>query len=526
MIALFIIIIMAIALIATAGYGIMALMDSSSIAINLQRNVVRLDIIGSAIRAGIRMEDGRVLVPVSNDYSTRLTTSVAPFSKTTWGKDIIYCPVSPNGPVAGNEEHILGDDYSVTTRIVGGLTYVSGGGPGDQTLLEIMRARHVIALLISPDINGSHPTPKCSDVTFANEMFSVTGGDVTPINDVQTAGNGFGRVFVLSATGDIPPGAIAINSVESAASYITNYGLPDATIRLPAGVHPIGYKAFVDLQEAVSGRTIRLIGSGGAVLKVDYANAAGIASDALMRVNGTMEITGVAIKGYKGDVEAVDIVADIAPAGVLSLIDASVGGLRVSGGKAYLGSGSTVSPLYSAAARAEPVIAFGGQIFAAANTNAVVSSSAALFGMKASGGDIAVAGPIFMSLAPSGKAFATFGGGRVTAGSSSATVRVNLAAAAAVEPSITMSDKVSLSGTGLKRNLVTSGVIACADGAASCDAVCPQDSVIAWGECGSSNGHPLASFGADDAGAGWSCRWSVPAGVVAPTAKAVCTALP
>jgi hypothetical protein len=531
MIAIFIIIVMAIALIGAAGYGIMALMDSSGISVAIQRNVVRMDIVSAAIRAGVRMDNGRVLVPVNADFTTRLAPAIAPFTKTTWGRDIVYCPVSPSDPVAGNEEHVLGDDYAVTIKAVGGLPYVSGGGPGDATLLQAMRDRHVIALLISPDMTAKKddPAPKCSQITLSNEAFNVPGGEVVAVNDVQAAGTGYGRVFVLSTSGSpisIPPGAVAINSVESAASYIINYGLPDATIRLPAGESGIDYKVFEALQDASSGRTIRFIGTGASVLRIDYPASSTVSGDAAIRINGSMEINGVAVKGYKDGVEAIDMIADVLPAGVLSLVDSSVGGLRVSGGKAYLGLDAEIAPRYSAAARAEPVIAFGGQVFVAGNSTPVVSSSAAAVGMKASGGDIAVAGPIIMSLAPGGKAFATFGGGRLSAGTSNASVKVNTDAAGPIDANVTLSDKVSLSGTGIKRSLVTSGVVACADGSDTCQAVCPTNSIVAWGECGSTNGHALAGFGVDDAGTSWTCRWTPPSTVAAPTAKAVCSALP
>jgi len=524
MIALFIIIIMTIALIGAAGYGVMSLMDSSGIAMNIQRNAARMDVISTAIRANSRMENGRIIVPVAADLSARLNTSIAPFSKTTWGKDIVYCPVSSGDPI--DVRKLVGGDYEVSTTKIGTQLYVTGGNVSNLSTAQALRDRNVIAMLISPDISSKSgdALPRCSDVTFKNEDFNVSGGDVTIVSDIQSNGMGFGRVFVIAnGGGPVPPGAIAINSFESAASYIVNYGLPDATIKLSAE-QVINYLEFQRLLDAVAGRTVRLQGSGS-LLKIDYSGSA-VSTDANVHVDGNFSLSGVSVRGYVNGTEAIDVVANVGPAGVLSLANSSIGGLRTVGGKAFLDVGASIVPAHSAAARAEPVIAFGGQIFAAANVTPVVSSPSAPIGMKAYGGDISIAGPIAMSLLANGKAFEASAGGRVTAASATASVSVNANPAIAVDAAMTMSDKVAASASGIKRNLITNGNVSCPDGSASCEAVCPDKSIIAWGECGSSNEQPLSTFGTNDTGTSWICRWSSPAAVVGPRVKAVCSALP
>lgn len=525
MIALFIIIILIITLTGAAGYGIMSLLDSSGIAMNVQRNVVRLDTISTAIRMNSRMENGRIIVPVLSDLSTKLNTSIAPFHKTTWGKDIIYCPVSLGDPI-GERQFLGNDDYEVSISKIGSQTYVTGGNVQNISTAQALRDRHVIAMLISPDISSnSEELPKCSDVVFSNDNFSVSGGDVTIVSDIQSNGVGYGRVFVITNGGAVPPGTIAINSFESAASYIVNYGLPDATIRIPGGEQVITYSAFQALQDAVAGRTIRLQGDTGSVLKIDYSDTM-VSSEANMRIDGNFSLTNVAVRGHVNNIDSIDVVADVGPAGFLSLIDSSIGGLRTQGGKVFLGAGASISPIHSPSVQLEPVVSFGGQIIASGNSTAVVSSPIAPIGMKTYGGDIVIAGPIFMSINAGAKAFEAFSGGRIAAASATATVSVNAAPAVTVNAAMTLSNKVAVSSLGIKRNLITNGIVACADGSSECEAVCPEGSIISWGECSSANGQSLASFGANDLGTSWVCRWNSLGSVVGPKAKAVCSMLP
>lgn len=530
MIAIFIIIIMAIALIGAAGYGIMTLMDSSGIAINIQRNTVRLDIISASIRAGLRIEDGQVLIPVSADLKTRLTPAIAPYSKTTWGKDIVYCPISPIN-AAGATELLGSGDYEVSITTIGGLPYVSGSNLtfGDGAKLADIRNRHIVALLISPDMNGSGDAPACSQVTYdiATSTFSVTGGDVLAVSDVQSEGRGYGRVFVIDPTGPIPPGAIAINSVESAASFIVNYGLPDATIKLKSGENEITEVGFNALQTAIAGRTLRIEGDadGTSFLRINYTS--GSENHRSMNVNGNLELTRVSLKGFVGAAAAIDVVGQVGPAGILSMRDSSLGGLRVSGGKTALGVGATIMPSHSSPIMLEPISVSGGQLFLQGNGTNVVASSTAPVGVKVYGGDAAVAGPISMGLVVDGKPFETFGGGRVMAAASNASVSVNGGASEAIVAGMTFSEKVAVSGAGVKRNLVTAGALACAEGTTSCQATCQADAILAWGECGSADGGPLSGFGANDEGTAWTCRWPTPAVVESlRTVKAVCSVLP
>lgn len=531
MIGIFIIIVMAIALIAAAGYGIMVLMDSSGISINLQRNMVRMDVIASAIKSSIRMENGQVMVPIgtlAGEYVARISPSIAPFSKTTWGKDIVYCPVSPNDPidVTTSIRNGSSETYEVSVSLIGGIPYMSGGGPDNPALLAQLRERHVVGLLIAPDMTGSSASsPKCLDVTLSGDTFVVQGGDVTVVTDVQSDGTGYGRVFVLSPEGPVPPGAMVINSIENAASYIVNYSLPDATIILPDGEQSVRHKEFEELLAASAGRTIRLKGSGASILKIDYSGAPS-SDEGVMQTDGTLLVTGVTFKGYVSDVQSMDIIAVVGPTGVLSLSDSMIGGLRVHGGKASLGNGAVIAPTYSASARSEPASVFGGSLFIARNDVPIILSAGAAAGLTVRGGDVSISGAIAMSLAPGGKAFVASGGGRISAASSSATVTVNNAAAIPLSASLTLSDDISVSGLGIRQNLVTSGHVICADGSEACEAICPTGSVLSWGECGSTNFHPVAGFEANADGTSWTCRWASAGGVIGPRARAVCSTLP
>jgi len=558
MISLFVIMVIVIAVSAGAGYGLLALVRSSETALLIQRNQVRMDTVVNTIRSYVRVDGGRVLVPATLEGASYVAKapSFSPFVTTTWGKPIVYCPVRLSGSGATGASMSMGaaGSYPVSIVTLNGKPYVSNGGPTFESATATAlsaggRHENVVAFVISPEISGT-TVPSCALVRLAsdNSTFTVDGGIVTAVYYAADQASATTRQIAFSADGSTPtgvaPGTQIVSTIEQATETIVRLGLSDTTIRFYDDTSkPRVQQNFVPVEDMASlaaasaGRTIRLVGEAGARLRVLHA-AAPAGSLSVLKADGVMELSGIDVEGWVGAdrpsaTKSADVAFAAGPTGRLSMKDTIIGAVRNLGGEVSLLSNVSVRPLYGAQALEYPILGSGGRIFIDGGSSSLVVSSAAAAGVYVRGGDATVYGPVGMTIAPSGEAFWSDGGGRVLPATSLATVAVNGAAAVPVLSSATFGTKgstspepVEVSANGAGRTLVVSTVQTCADGSTNCTATCPTDSTVAWGECGSANGFALAGFGSDATGRQWTCRWPSPSSVTAPSAKAVCSKLP
>lgn len=564
MISLFVIMVIIIALAAGAGYGLIALVRSTETSLLVQRNQVRMDTVANMIRSYVRVNGGQVLVPATVDGGTYVARapSFSPFNTTTWGKPIVYCPVRVSGSGTLDASISMGaaGSYPVSIVNLNGKPYVSNGGPAlDASTLAALSAggRHegIVAFVISPEISGS-VVPSCAQVRLAsdNSTFVVDGGIVTAIYYAADQASATTRQVVFSADGSLPsgaaPGTQVVSSIEQLTETITRLGLSDTTVRFyDDSAKPLESQNFVksedmvELAAASSGRTIRLVGGADAKLRVLHGTSpAGAMS--IFRADGVMEMRDIELEGWVGTgpaaaVKSVDVGFAAGPTGKVSLKGTILGAIRNLGGEVSILTGVSVRPLYSSAtagdpgARTHPILGSGGRIFIDGGSPSLVVSPTAVAGVYVRGGDVTVYGPVGMTVDTDEEAFWSDGGGRVLPATTAATVSVNGGAPVPVMGAATFGTKgsvdpepVDITGNGVGRSLVVSATLACADGSNDCTATCPTDSLVAWGECGSSNGFALSGFGADVTGRQWTCRWASPSAVTAPTAKAVCAKLP
>lgn len=545
MISIFIMIVIAIALSAAAGFGILTLLKGSETALLIQRNQVRIDTVVNSIRSYVRVDGKRVLVPlalldasggVPAELKTRLP-SLSPFTTTTWGAPIVYCPAAPSeigAPPSGTTSGILVNDlksgtetYDVEITKLGGVAYVSAGGPGDEAFRTLLRDKRIVALVISPDPSGE-TVPRCEDVSLGSDgaTFIADGGSVVAVYDLPRLGDG--HVFVLSPNGSLPSGFPAgsnvVRSLIDAATNIRNYRIRDATVFIKDGSTSVPAADLSELVSAASGRSIRLTSNNGGSLAVEAVSG----PEVVLPIDGTFELSKVSLSS-----SAADIGFRPVSMGRLVIKDATIGFLRNTGGDVTLRGNVSVSPAHSLTAQQEPISSIGGRVMID-NVPSVVNSAIASVGVFARGGDVTILGNTNMTLAAGAKAFRTEMGGRILPTTTDAVVTINTingTTSVPIESIVTFGTSasegqiVSVSGKGTGRSLVFAEQ-GCADGTPECTASCIGESVIAWGECSTSNNSPLSGFGAAPDGRSWTCRWSDPLTGVSPKAKAVCSKLP
>jgi len=547
MLSIFILIIIAIALCASVGFGILQLIRSSDTTLLVQRNQVRVDTVVNTLRSYIRSDSGRTIVPAAVVSGTGIPSeiparvpSIAPFTTTPWGAPLVYCPAAPSeastpGGTVVNERDGDSETYDVELVEQGGVVYVAAGGPGTSVLRQTLRTRRVVGLVISPN-PYSEGVPQCADVELASDgvTFIVPGGSVAVVYDL--IGNSVPNELVFSPDGTIPAaapsGARAVRSIADVVSYFTSYGIRDLSLTFPSGVHEVDAEEIADLASATKGKTLRIAGDGSTELRIVFGSApAGNLS--VIRFDGSVDLDGISLTGQAGNA-GIDVVVAAGPGGKISLRDVSAAGVRNFGGEFALLGTTRLTPTHSADATSEPVVTSGGRVVIE-TSGIVINAPSAEVGVLARGGDVTVLSNTAMVLGSENSAFRAEAGGRILPAFAGLEVEITAGGATQSYPivsAITFGTEngndpvVSITANGVGRTLLTSPLQICEDGSANCSAECPENSVVAWGECGSDNDHPLAAFSADASGRQWTCRWAAPATVSKPTAKAVCSSLP
>lgn len=536
MLSIFIMLFIAIGVAAGIGYAIVTLINTAQTSLSVQANQVRLQNVSNSVRAGLTVDGTKVLLPVlmeNGKVAARLPQS-SPFSTTTSGADIVFCPAFPgegsgtdlvNSLVQGGSE-----EFSVTTTTLAGKPYAIAGhaGYGD-AVKERLAEMGVIAYLLSPQPNYKQ-TLKCGDVEMAPDNYTllVSGGSVVPIYTVTTDARG--SVFTLWDDETTPPGYNGsdrvVRTFADVAAFIRQYSLTDITVRLPATLPSVPLEDLRALVDAAASRTLRIVpgddANGNPLQHAELtitSQGAVTSGNVYLPVKGTLRIDDVDLVGT-----GFDVALEATSTGEVILADSTVAGLMTSGGQISTSGSTTIRPDVGDDTGNNPVYALGGQIILGSGTS--VQAPAAVMVFRANAGNIVV--PQDLAVTTSGTAVlsAQQNGGRVVVPLGSVvdeggqiivpSLSVTRNGVTAVEPIASTRETVSH---------------LCGDGEASCEAICQGGKVLVSGGCSNGSGTPLVSFGPVEAlnaqgmplpPVTYSCAFAASPVVTDPKATAVC----
>lgn len=549
MLSIFIMLIVAIAMAAAIGFGILSLIKTAETSLGVQKNQTRLAAVSASIRSYVRTDGDDVLIPIevtgapTGSFSATLPSFV-PYSTTVWGKPLIYCPVSPSDAIgAGTVTNVIDNDddeeFDVDYTTEGTVTYISAGAPQTAVLADL-RANGVIALILSPGPN-SDGNLRCSDVELADdgETVLIDGGSVRTVSDIPAETDG--KTFVLdqgSYNGSRKTNAsMLIGGFADITSYVRGYGARDVEVILPAQdassdpvVHYISKEDLSSLLDEMKGRTLRLTGeAGGSTIGVEVLQGEETDKEWEAEVRGKLVVSDVSIEGYEvtapgvGRTRTIDVGLNVSNGGDLTLENAVISHIRVAGGRAAMNSGAKVRPEYGTSNFEIPLRVEAGSLLidpedslASPFLEAVTATNAILV----SGGSTEVKSSFSATLgAATERLFLATDGGRISRASPDVVASVTRAGTTVDEAVPVLSEVVETSNT-------------CADDSESCSIVCPSVSIsssdaaretfVAWGECSSSDGAAISGTVTAADRQSFTCAWQLPAAVVAPTAKAFC----
>lgn len=527
MLSIFIMLFVAIGVAAGIGYSIVTLINTAQTSLTVQANQVRLQNIANSVRAGLTSDGGNVLLPVlvdGNNVVARLPAS-SPFSTTTSGADIVFCPAFPSEASTGTLVNPLAgggsESFGIETTTLAGKTYARKGHPDyrDGTVAPRLSEMGVIAYLLSPQPNYKGPLA-CADVQLAPDNYTllVDGGTVVPIYTITTDARG--SVFVLSADGKTPSGYNGtdrvVRTLGDVANFINQYQLSDITVRVPKDL-TVSLADFQSFIAAGTSRTLRLVpgtdangnAAGHSKLTIDAGSTSVESSNYYVQAKGSLHVEGITFAGT-GVTGGFDVAIDAKASGDVVLEDTTLAGLKTSGGRISTSGDTVVAPDKGDDTGNNPVYAQGGEILMRPSSDVVaVAAPSAVMVFRSNGGTINL--PQNMKVSTSGTASlsAVQNGGRIVVPTDGV-----------VAPRLMVSrDGVSVEeAVASARETVTQ---LCPDGGTSCAAVCPADRVVITGGCSSSSGTPLLSFGPNENNA-FACEFSTLPALADPKATAVC----
>lgn len=491
-------------LITIAGYQLLSMYQSSQVAIAVLQNQTRLQMVAAQVRSSLAVVDGRTGVPVRSDLSAGVPP-VTPFTTTSSGAPILFCPVLPGEVVQGRAfgNAAGAESWQVGTTERDGLTYVVSGVPGGPDDARIS-AMGVVAYLVSPQPNAKTP-PRCADARVAEDgsTILVKGGSVVPVFD--SVPDADSASFVLSADGSRPDFATTADrtarSLDEVLDFVRHYDVHDVRLRL-SGAETVSGDTLDALLSISYGRTVRFEGPSGVRATLSISGGPSPAQGVTeISSRGNAVFSNVSLVSASGG----EVLVSARPGGSALLEGAQVSRVRSNGGSVTLSRSTRIVP---GATATPPIYADGGAV-----TIDVEDSDAAPFmgattapaAMSAAGGDVVLKGDARFQIGAAA-AFQQLPGGRLKYGTAGARLLVDRGAGYAPE-AVTDLQRVTQS---------------CADGSDSCTASCPVGKTVAWGECGSANGAPLSSFSADASGAGYTCQFSSMSVALAPRAAVVC----
>jgi hypothetical protein len=521
MLSIFIMLFVAIGVAAGIGYAIVTLINTAQTSLTVQANQVRLQNIANSVRAGLTTDGGNVLLPVLVDGGNvvaRLPAS-SPFATTTSGAEIVYCPAFPAEASSGTLVNPLvgggSESFGIETVELAGKTYARKGHPDyqDGKVAGRLSDMGVIAYLLSPQPHYKGSLA-CGSVELAPDNYTllVNGGTVVPIYTVTTDARG--SVFVLSGDGETPSGYNGtdrvVRTLGDVANFINQYQLSDITVRIPDGLK-VSLADFQSFIMAGTSRTLRLVPDHATHSKItiDGGLTSIESANYYVPVKGSLHVEGITFDGT-GNSGGFDIAIDARASADVVLENATVAGLKTSGGRISTSGDTVIAPDKGDDTNNNPVYAQGGDILirSSSNVTAVVAPSAVMV-FRSNGGTINL--PQNMKVSTSGTASlsAVQNGGRIVVPTDGV-----------VAPKLMVSrDGVSNEeSVASARETVTQ---ACADGTTSCAAVCSADRVVVSGGCSSSSGTPLLSFGPNEDNA-FACEFALLPPTSHPTATAVC----
>jgi len=543
MLSIFIMLIIAIGLCAGIGYSILTLIKTGEVSLGIQKSQVRMEVVSSSIRAGLRYQDGAVLVPAKLAPGGKVlpvVPDIAAFKNTSYNLPITYCPLGSRnvatapGDIAAVAEvgNTDADAYPVKKVHIGNMDYVSGSDPqGAVGVFDKLREKNVVAFLIAPD-PYTDKTLECGDISFPDDQLEneraltilIDGGSVTPIFGADSTP--FKETISFFPDDDLGNIAERIDAI----------GLPETVIVVPyspdeAGEgeesepaeEPVLQTDLDDIRylgAATSGRVLRISGTPGhpAIIKVYDPAASGQVE---IPFDGDVFMSNVVFEGYAGRSDtspSFDVVLAASKSGRLFLDNVVANGLHVDGGRiAVSGDESLIAPFFGASG--EPVVVNGGDLSlaAASSPKSVVIAPAATTVFTVNGGHLLFEGQPMVDTSATAKLIGRSGNARVAGTAAGQDVDLYVIRGAN-PPAI----EKAYSATGLT---VTE---TCADGSGSCQAMCPADMAVVSGRCGSTDGHPLSGFGAfmseTDGATGYKCEWAMPSVDMpaGPVAEAIC----
>lgn len=535
MLSIFIMLFIAIGVAAGIGYAIVTLISTAQTSLTVQANQVRTQNVSNSIRAGLTVDGTKVLLPVRMDNGSviaRLPDS-SPFSTTTSGADIVFCPAFPNDGSGTTLVNPLGEDgseeYEVTTMKLAGKTYATGGHAvyKDNDVKDRLAEMGVIAYLLSPQPNYKHPL-ECRNVELASDNYTllVSGGSVVPIYTITTDARG--SVFTLWNGEDVPPGYNGsdrvVRTFADVASFINKYSLTDVTVRLPSTLPPVALSDFQAFLEAGASRTLRIVpGDDNQGKPLDHAKLTIVSIDenglkepvnsanVYVPVKGSLRVDDVDVVG-----SGFDIALEATSSGEVALNDAKVNGLKTNGGRISATGISTIRAEVGDDTGNNPVYAVGGEIILGPETSVVAPTAFVVF--RANAGSIILSQGLNVATSETAVLVAQQNGGRV------------------VVPVVDQANatlSVSRDGVGGPESIATKATVkeVCGDGDALCEAVCTGGRVPVSGSCSNDSGTPLVSFGPVERFNGngdplppnsYGCEFAAMPPVSNPKATAVC----
>ncbi|MBY3150960.1 hypothetical protein HFO56_00760 [Rhizobium laguerreae] len=527
MLSIFIMLFVAIGVAAGIGYSVVTLINTAQTSLTIQANQVRLQNIATSVRAGLTTDGGNVLLPVLVDGGNvvaRLPAS-SPFSTTTSGADIVFCPAFPSEASSGTVVNPLAgggsESFGIDTITLAGKTYARNGHPdySDGSVASRLADMGVIAYLLSPQPHYKGPLA-CGNVQLAPDNYTllVDGGTVVPIYTITTDARG--SVFVLSADGETPSGYNGtdrvVRTLGDVANFINQYQLSDITVRVPTEL-TVSLTDFQSFIAAGTSRTLRLVPgtdsngnpAGHSRLVIDAGTASVESANYYVPVRGSLHVDGITFSGT-GNSGGFDVALDAKASADVVLEDTTVAGLKTSGGRISTSGDTIVAPDKGDDTGNNPVYAQGGDILLrpSSNVTAVVAPGAVMV-FRSNGGTINL--PQYMKVSTSSTAAlsAVQNGGRVVVPTDGS-----------AEPTLS----VSRDGVSVEEAVASAretAIQVCPDGDTSCAAVCPTGRVVITGGCSNSSGTPLISFGPDENNA-YACEFSALPTLTEPKATAVC----
>jgi hypothetical protein len=525
MLSIFIMLFIAIAVTFGLGFSILTLINTAQNSLAIQANQVRLQNIANSIRASLTVDAGRVLLPINADYKARLPAA-SPFSTTTTGGEIVFCPAFLDDDGADtplvNSVHGGGDETIMVRKVnLGDRLYASSGHAAiPHDTLARLDEMGVIAYLLSPQPNTVDPL-RCGDVELAPDNYTllVDGGNVVPVYTVTTDARG--SVFVLSADGSKPSGYNGtdriVRTLADVTDFIDKYKLADVTVKLPAHM-TVGLADFSAFAAKGFSRSLRMEPQTGSSADLDI-DAAGQSIDfgnAFVDVQGGLYLSGLHLAGKNSSSGAFDIGLDALPSANVVLSDATVQGLRTSGGRISAFGTTLVAPEKGEETTINPVVADGGEITVRSTAAPAVNAPSAYTVFLANGGTINLSGGLKVATGELSVLNKSRNSGRVV----SASEDVNAQPALQVSRGAGYAEE-----TLLGRSTVSAGNCYSDTGGTTCTASCKAGTgmVVISGGCESDNGSPLVQFGVTgEAGDAYTCRFSAAIPALSPKATAIC----